>query len=88
MLACVETLMDGIEIMAHKTKMMLRVEELHQQPTESLLPAMINEKGLSATAAELGISKATLGYWLLKLRIEVRRIALAPGETLEVRRSH
>jgi hypothetical protein len=72
--------------MALKTKMMLRVEELHQQPTESLLPEMINEKGLSATAAELGISKATLGYWLLKLRIEVRRIALAPGETLEVKR--
>jgi len=86
MLAWVETLVDGIAIMALKTKMMLRVEELHQQPTESLLPEMINEKGLSATAAELGISKATLGYWLLKLRIEVRRIALAPGETLEVKR--
>ena len=72
--------------MARKTKMMLRVEELHQRPLESLLPEMINEKGLSATADELSISKATLGYWLLKLRIEVRRIALAPGETLEVKR--
>lgn len=78
--------MGGIAIMARKTKMMLRVEEIYQQQTESLLPEMINDKGLSATAAELGISKATLGYWLLKLRIEVRRIALAPGETLEVRR--
>jgi hypothetical protein len=68
--------------------MMLRVEELYQQPVESLLPEMINEKGLSATAGELDISKATLGYWLLKLRIEVRRIALAPGETLEVKRVH
>lgn len=72
--------------MARKTKMMLRVEELHQRPLESLLPEMINEKGLSATADGLSISKATLGYWLLKLRIEVRRIALAPGETLEVKR--
>ncbi|MFH1560357.1 MAG: hypothetical protein ABID84_02975 [Chloroflexota bacterium] len=74
--------------MARKTKMMLRVEDLHQRPLESLLPEMINEKGLSATASELSISKATLGYWLLKLRIEVRRIALAPGETLEVKRDH
>jgi hypothetical protein len=74
--------------MARKTKMMLRVEELYQRPIESLLPEMINERGLSATAGELSISKATLGYWLLKLRIEVRRIALAPGETLEVKRDH
>ena len=41
---------------------------------------------LSATADELGVSKATLGYWLLKLGINVRRVALAPGETLEVKR--
>ena len=38
------------------------------------------------TADELGVSKATLGYWLLKLGISVRRVALAPGETLEVKR--
>ena len=78
--------LDGISTMARKTKMMLRVEDSYQRPLESLLPEMINEKGLSATAGELGISNATLGYWLLKLRIEVRRIALAPGETLEVKR--
>ena len=72
--------------MARKTKMMLRVEESFQRPVEILLPEMINEKGLSTTAGDLGISKATLGYWLLKLRIEVRRIALAHGETLEVKR--
>ena len=33
------------------------------------------------------VSKATLGYWLLKLGINVRRVALAPGETLEVKRA-
>jgi hypothetical protein len=77
-----------MQIMARKTKMMLRVEELYRQPVESLLPKMINEKGLSATAGELSISKATLGYWLLKLRIEVRRIAVSPGEILVVKRDH
>ena len=72
--------------MARKTKKMIQVEELYQRPLERLLPEMVNEKGLSATAGELGVSKATVGYWLLKRRIEVRRVALAPGETLEIKR--
>ena len=72
--------------MARKTKLIQRVEKEHQRPLERLLPEMVNEYGLSATAEELGVSKATLGYWLLKLGINVRRVALAPGETLEVKR--
>ncbi len=72
--------------MARKTKLMQRVEREHQRPLERLLPEMVNELGLSATADNLGVSKATLGYWLLKLGISVRRVALAPGETLEVKR--
>jgi len=72
--------------MARKTKMMQRVEREHQRPLERLLPEMVNEIGLSETAKELGVSKATISYWMLKLGINVRRVALAPGETLEVRR--
>ena len=72
--------------MARRTKLMQRVEDGFQRPLERLLPEMVNEKGLSVTAQELGVSKATLGYWLLKLGINVRRVALAPGETLEVKR--
>ena len=66
---------------------MQRVENEHQRPLERLLPEMVNEIGLSSTAEELRVSKATLGYWLLKLGINVRRVALAPGETLEVKRA-
>ena len=74
-------------VMARKTKLMQRVERDHDgRPLERLLPEMVNELGLSGTADELGVSKATLGYWLLKLGINVRRVALAPGETLEVKR--
>ena len=72
--------------MARKTKLMQRVEKEFQRALERLLPEKVNEVGLSATADELGVSKATLGYWLLKLGISVRRVALAPGETLEVKR--
>ncbi len=73
--------------MTRKTKLMQAVEERYQRPLERLLPELVNEKGLSYTALELGVSKATLGYWLLKLGINVRRVALAPGETLEVKRA-
>ena len=72
--------------MARKTKLMQRVEKEFSRPLENLLPEKVNEVGLSATAEELGVSKATLGYWLLKLGINVRRVAVAPGAPLEVKR--
>ena len=72
--------------MTRKTKKMVAVEERFHQPLEKILPEMVTEQGLSHTADQLGVSKATLGYWLLKLGINVRRVALAPGETLEVKR--
>ena len=73
--------------MARRTKLMKAVEDKYQRPLERLLPEKVNELGLSATAEELNVSKATLGYWILKLGINVRRVALAPGETLEVKRA-
>ena len=72
--------------MARKTKKMTAVEDLFHQPMEKLLPELVTDMGLSATAEYLGVSKATLGYWLLKLGINVRRVALAPGETMEIKR--
>ena len=39
--------------MARKTPLMLRVEEQYKRPLEKLLPEMVNEMGLSATADEL-----------------------------------
>ena len=69
-----------------KTKKMLAVEERFRQPLEKMLPEMVTEQGLTATADYLGVSKATLGYWLLKLRIDVRRVALAPGASQQITR--
>ena len=71
-----------------KTKKMIAVEERFRQPLEKMLPEMVTEQGLTATADYLGVSKATLAYWLLKFRIDVRRVALAPGDSLEVYRGH
>ena len=72
--------------MVRKTKKMTDVEDRIGQPLEKMLPGMVTDEGLSAPADKLGVSKATLGDWLLKLGIHVRRVALAPGETLEVKR--
>ena len=72
--------------MARKTKLMLRVEREFDQPLERLLPQLVNDQGLTATADTLGVSKATLGYWMLKMGINVKRVAVAPGEILEVKR--
>ena len=72
--------------MNRKTKKMNAVEERFQQPLEKMLPHLVTEQGLSATAVQLGVSKATLGYWLLKLGINVQRVALAPGDSLKVKR--
>lgn len=70
-----------------KTKKMLEVEKKLGEVLEKVLPEMVTELGMSHTAVNLGVSKATLGYWLLKLGINVRRIALAPGETLTITRN-
>ena len=73
-------------MVTRKTKKMIAVEERFRQPLEKMLPEMVTEQGLTATAGYLGVSKATLAYWLLKFRIDVRRVALAPGDTMLVTR--
>ena len=70
--------------MVRKTKRMRGVEERYDRPLEQLLPQMYNGMGLPAMATEMGVSKGTLWYWLLKFGINVRRIAIAPGERLTI----
>ena len=65
---------------------MLGVERRHRRPLEDLLPDMVNSHGMSETARRLNLSKATLGYWLLKFQIRVERIALRPNERINIER--
>ena len=69
-----------------KTTKMLLAERKLRRPLERALHEIVNEVGLTGAAKRLGVSKATLSYWLLKLGIEIRRVALAPGEEIEIRR--
>ncbi len=70
-----------------KSKKMLQVEKKYRRSLERMLPEMINDIGLTATAGELDIGKALLGYWLLKLQIRVERVALGPNDKLEIVKS-
>lgn len=70
-----------------KTPKMLQVEKRIKRPLERALPEMVNEDGLTGAARRIGVSKATLSYWMLKLGIQMRHVALAPGETIEVKRT-
>lgn len=72
--------------MIRKTNKMQAIEKRLNRSLDDVLPEMLETSGLSKTADELGVSKATLGYWLLKLGITVRRVHLAPGEYCEPKR--
>ena len=70
-----------------KTKLMRKVEDKHGRPLENLVPELVNQMGMSRAATEPGSQpRLTLGYWMLKMGIQYRRVALAEGETIEVRR--
>jgi hypothetical protein len=72
--------------LARKTKLMRSIEEKFQRPLEKLVPELVNQHGLSHAAGEMGVSTATLSYWMLKLGIRYRRVALTAQETIEVKR--
>ena len=69
-----------------KTKMMREVEAELGQKLEDYLPLELTELGQTEVAEKLGLSKATLGYWLLKLNIRIERVALGPNDSLKVTR--
>ncbi len=67
-----------------RTKLMRGVEERYNQPLEKLLPQMYNDMGLPKMAEALKVSRSTVWYWMLLYGVGLRKVALAPGETLEV----
>lgn len=73
--------------MSRKTKLMREIEQRYNdQPLETLLPQLYNRLGLPGMSQELGLSKGTLWYWLLRFGVSVQKVALAPGERMEIRR--
>ena len=70
-----------------KTKLMRKAEEKIGQPLERALPRLVDEHGMAGAADVLEVSKATIGYWMLKLGIRTERVAVSPGETIVVRKT-
>ncbi len=71
---------------AKKTKEMLKVEKKFKRELERIIPELVNDLGLTGAANELKMGKSTLSYWMLKLGIQYRRVALGPGEIIEIKR--
>lgn len=61
-----------------KTPKMFQVQrENGGELIETLVPRVVEEKGVTQAAKDLGISKATMSYWILKLGLSYER-RLAP----------
>ena len=68
-----------------KTVKMLQLERsLHGVDLVEAICRAINEHGQSEGARRLGLSKATLHYWCLKLGIKVRYVAVPKEKKLRV----
>ncbi len=72
--------------MTRKTRLMRKIEERYRRPLEKLLPEMYNEMGLPQMAEEMGVSRSTVWYWLLRYGVNLRKVALASDETLEIKK--
>lgn len=71
---------------ARKTNLQLSVERANGGvPLEKLIPAKLNELGFDRAASELGVSQATLNYWVKTLGIQPVRVYLEPGQTIEIK---
>ena len=70
--------------MTKKTRQMLKVEAEQGQKLEDLLPDLINERGQGGAAEFVVVQRATFGYRLLKLGINIRRVAVSPGDTVTI----
>lgn len=74
--------------MVRKSERIKQIEEKYKRPIEKLLRDMYNEEGktLPAMALELGVSRSTVYYWLLRYGFKLERRALTQDETLEVKK--
>ena len=73
--------------MKRKSKLMLSVESQMGETLEAALPRILTDEGLVESAARVGVSKATLSYWALKLDIEFVGVWLGPDASLVLTRA-
>ena len=70
---------------AHKNTALIRsIEAREGKPLIDILQSGYNAEGLVPLATRLGVSRSTVWYWLLRCRLELHKVALRPGERLEI----
>ena len=68
-----------------KTELMLKAERDHAEetgilvPIDLLLPRLVDDLGKKGARDKMGISKATLDTWMLKMGLEFRRVVSVEG---------
>lgn len=67
-----------------KTKTMLRLEREFSCDIETLFVRLIREHGRAGAADKLGISKALVTYWALKLGFRAETVLLRDGESVQI----
>ena len=70
--------------MLRDTKLTRAAEERFHRPLVDVLVDLYNRLGFTGMATELGVSRSTIWYWLLRCGIEIKTVALRPGERLEI----
>lgn len=69
------------------TPLMMKAERQLGGPLEQELPRKISEAGISGAAEELGVSKTTVNYWILKFGIQIQKVAVSAGEEIIIKRA-
>lgn len=73
-----------------KTTLMLEKEQAraelvgHFEPVEVFLPSLINTKGKKGARDDIGISKATLDTWMLKMGLELRVVPVGGSQDADI----
>ena len=67
-----------------KTKKMLEIEQRFNREISELVVELVTEHGQTETAEMVGVSKALVWHWIALFGVEIRRVALAPGDELKI----
>ena len=66
------------------TPLMRQKAKQFNEPLPIVIKRLLDENGPKETARILNISQSVLGYWMLKLKLRVARVAVPPGHQVVI----
>lgn len=70
--------------MSNKTSLMRAIAAEREEPLPDLLRRLLDERGITGACQELGVAKATMGYWMIRLGLRMVCVAVPPGHEVIV----